>query len=256
VLLYFNILIVCGLLVLLVSEQRRARRFKRTVEQTRTELLHMAHEMRTPLGMLQKYSVFLQNKEFGQLSFAQQEALSKAQSALGNSLLLLNTLFARMRIGEGGIPIEPIRLGVRQAVEAAISAVRAAVKSGGTVFKVIGGKDAWAVVDPLFLHGIIDELLLNAAYYSPSGSTVEVRIQESPKQVRITITDKGIGISKAEAPHIFEKFFRGEQARKMHAGNGLGLAFAKEFSSRIGGSLSFAPGPKKGSAFTVVLPKG
>ena len=252
---YFNILIVCGLLVLLAAEQRRVKRWKRSIEETKAELLTVAHQMRTPLAMLQKYSVFLQNKEFGQLSFAQQEALSKGQSAMGESLLLLNTLLARMHLGEAGIPVEPARVSIRESVEAAVSAVRPFVQDKGHAFRVTGKKDSAVMADPLLLHGILDELLLNAAQYMEPGGTVEIKVQEAPRQVRISVIDKGIGVPKAEVPFIFGKFYRGEQASKMHAGNGMGLAFAKEFTAKIRGSLSYKPAPKKGSVFTLVLPK-
>jgi len=99
----------------------------------------------------------------------------------------------------------------------------------------------------------------NAILYTPEGGRVVVSTgkEEAERWVRATVTvaDTGIGIPEEELPHIFERFFRGEEPRLMQVpGTGLGLAIVKEIVGLHEGRVTVESQVGKGTAFTIWLP--
>lgn len=96
----------------------------------------------------------------------------------------------------------------------------------------------------------------NAVKYTPDGGTIEVKLDINPKneqEVRVRITDNGIGMDKATAERIFEKFYQGDSSHAT-GGNGLGLAMVKRIVELCGGRIRVKSEPDKGTQFTVYLP--
>ena len=96
----------------------------------------------------------------------------------------------------------------------------------------------------------------NAVKYTPDGGTIEVKLDINPKneqEVRVRITDNGIGMDKATAERIFEKFYQGDSSHAT-GGNGLCLAMVKRIVELCGGRIRVKSEPDKGTQFTVYLP--
>lgn len=96
----------------------------------------------------------------------------------------------------------------------------------------------------------------NAIKYTPEGGTIEVKLDINPKnekEVRVRITDNGIGMDKATNERIFEKFYQGDSSHAT-GGNGLGLAMVKRIVELCGGRIRVKSEPDKGTQFTVYLP--
>lgn len=96
----------------------------------------------------------------------------------------------------------------------------------------------------------------NAVKYTPDGGKIEVKLDINPKneqEVRVRITDNGIGMDKATAERIFEKFYQGDSSHAT-GGNGLGLAMVKRIVELCGGRIRVKSEPDKGTQFTVYLP--
>lgn len=95
----------------------------------------------------------------------------------------------------------------------------------------------------------VGNLIDNAAKWSPPAGEVDITITDSAVAVR----DHGPGISPADAPHIFDRFYRSTEARTM-AGSGLGLAIVKEVADSHGGAVTVAPAPGGGALFELQFP--
>ena len=105
-----------------------------------------------------------------------------------------------------------------------------------------------------FFQPIIKNLLENAIQYSPENSQIEISYALND-ELKLIVTDHGIGMSKEDQKRIFERFYRVDKARSRHSGGtGLGLAIVKEYSEILGGSVSVESHPKLGSTFIVLLP--
>ena len=80
----------------------------------------------------------------------------------------------------------------------------------------------------------------NAIYYTPSGGTITVGLQDKPDSVELTVSDNGIGVPKTEQHHLFTKFYRAGNAKKARPdGTGLGLFMAQKVIVAQGGAIIF-----------------
>ncbi len=105
------------------------------------------------------------------------------------------------------------------------------------------------------LHAAVSNLVENAVTYSPDSSRVAVTAEHAGDDVRITVTDQGIGIPSQEIERIFERFYRVDPARaRSTGGTGLGLSIVKHVAASNGGSVEVWSEPGAGSTFTLVLP--
>jgi signal transduction histidine kinase len=109
-------------------------------------------------------------------------------------------------------------------------------------------------LDPSLAREILINLLTNAAKYSPSGGPIEVDVFTGSTEVRIKVTDHGIGIAPADQEHVFEAFRRGANVGDI-PGTGLGLAITKRAVETHGGSVTFESKVGVGTTFTVTLPE-
>ncbi len=139
--------------------------------------------------------------------------------------------------------------------------VREACELFGTTAEDRGLKMTCTLPDACDLRGdarmirrLIANLLDNALKYTPSGGAVDVSLAETRQNAILTVRDTGIGISSADLPRIFERFFRGDQSRSQ-AGIGLGLSLARALARAHGGEITVASRPGEGSVFTVTLPR-
>lgn len=109
--------------------------------------------------------------------------------------------------------------------------------------------------DPAQLSRLFTNLLVNALQYTPSGGTVTVSLQRHRTHALIRIEDTGIGIAPDQLPHIFDRFWRADQARSQHqGGSGLGLAIAKTIAQTHGGDITVHSQLGQGSCFQVKIP--
>lgn len=110
--------------------------------------------------------------------------------------------------------------------------------------------------DPYRLQQVMANLVGNAIKYTPAGGRIWIRAEEKYDEVLVSVSDTGIGISPADLPRIFEKFFRARDPRAGdEEGSGLGLAIVKSIVTEHGGQVWVESTLGKGSAFYFTLPK-
>jgi signal transduction histidine kinase len=113
---------------------------------------------------------------------------------------------------------------------------------------VIGHWDAHRIEE------VVQNLLSNAVKYSPLGGLIEVRLVPDEESATVTVRDPGIGLSADEAPHVFERFFRGHDTRQLE-GTGLGLHICEAIVVAHGGRIwAESDGPGQGTTFGFSLP--
>jgi signal transduction histidine kinase len=105
------------------------------------------------------------------------------------------------------------------------------------------------------IQRMIANLLDNAIKYTPAGGKIEVAVDSKNElTLQLNVRDNGIGISKEDLPHIFERFYRCDPSRSQ-AGTGLGLSLAKAIATAHGGDITVSSISDQGSTFSVTLPK-
>jgi signal transduction histidine kinase len=109
--------------------------------------------------------------------------------------------------------------------------------------------------DPDRLKQLTLILLDNAIKYTPEGGSIVVELRRQGGSAELVVRDSGVGIRPDELPHVFERFYRGEAARKLDPqGTGLGLPIALWVASQHGGDLSIESQPGQGTTVRVRLP--
>jgi two-component system sensor histidine kinase SenX3 len=109
--------------------------------------------------------------------------------------------------------------------------------------------------DQALLVTAIANLVSNAIAYSPHGSSVSISRRRRGDNIEIAVTDRGIGIDRADQERVFERFFRVDKARsRATGGTGLGLAIVKHVAANHNGSIRLWSQPGTGSTFTLSIP--
>lgn len=111
-----------------------------------------------------------------------------------------------------------------------------------------------ASLDPSLMQRLVDELLENAVSYSEAGGRILVRHEREPDGIRLVVENTGPGIAAADLPHLFDAYFRADDARTRGAGTGLGLTTAIAIARLHGGTIRAANREGGGARFEVDLP--
>ena len=112
----------------------------------------------------------------------------------------------------------------------------------------------WINGDAMRLQQIVSNLLSNAVKYTPAGGSIHVSVKRAGDEAVLHVRDTGIGIKPDLAPRMFELFVQGD--RGVRSGLGVGLAIVRRLVEAHGGTVEAASdGPRKGSTFTVRLPR-
>ncbi len=115
---------------------------------------------------------------------------------------------------------------------------------------------ATAYVDPERIGQVLRNLLSNAITHTPEGGRITVELKDQANEVRVTVSDTGIGIPAEDLSYVFERFYRVDRSRvRATGGAGLGLTIAKRLVEAHGGTISVESELGKGSRFTFTLPK-
>jgi two-component system, OmpR family, sensor histidine kinase BaeS len=110
-------------------------------------------------------------------------------------------------------------------------------------------------VDSDKLSQAVINLLSNALKYTPSGGTVDVKVDSRTSGTKISVSDTGVGIDPQDLPLVFERFYRADNSRSRATGGaGIGLSIAKAIVESHGGTIGSASQPGQGSVFTISLP--
>jgi heavy metal sensor kinase len=116
-------------------------------------------------------------------------------------------------------------------------------------------RDATVRGQAVLLGQLLDNLVDNAFRYSEQGSPVTLRVEQESSEVRMTIEDRGCGISSEDLPHIFEPFYRSPESRRRgRSGTGLGLAVVRRIVAIFGGTVTVESEVGRGSCFILRLP--
>lgn len=100
------------------------------------------------------------------------------------------------------------------------------------------------------IGSVITYLLSNAVKYSPKGKQVKVECRMNDREVRVSVSDEGMGIREQDRPHVFDRYFRVETSHTQHiSGFGIGLYLSAEIIKQHGGQIGLESEPGQGSTF-------
>jgi two-component system, OmpR family, sensor histidine kinase BaeS len=219
-------------------------------EQLRRDLVaDVAHELRTPVAVLQAGHEALLDG-VAEPSPAELGSLRDEVLRLARMVGDLQTLSAA---DAAALQLARSRCDLAQIAEAAADSLAGRFEAADTVLeRRLTPVDVLA--DPRWLHQLVTNLLTNALKYSPGGGRAIIEVRPAETDAVLRVTDFGIGIPAADMPHIFDRFWRGKQAAQT-SGSGIGLAIAAELAAAHGGRLTASSEPGEGTEMTLTLPR-
>lgn len=238
----------------LLDELRQALDAAKNANDTMRRLLRVvAHEFRTPLGLLTGSTDIL-DRYWDRLTpekrFEQNEHIRSAAQQLSN---LINSVISFNLIGPDR-PDSPYRLLDVGTVCRAIAAEADAVWGAGREFRVTIAADCGtALLDEMLFRRIVENLLTNAFRYTPPGGRVALGVSRERDRLFVTVSDTGIGIPEEDQALIFEAFYRSRNVEG-HRGLGLGLSIVHESLQRIGGAIIVTSRVGAGTTMRVEIP--
>jgi signal transduction histidine kinase len=198
---------------------------ERSMEQMRRFMADAAHELRTPVTILRaRAEVTLGQEREAERDAAALRAIEQETSRLGDIVGDLLTL-ARADAGERPVARDPVYLD--DVAANAVQAVRALAERKGVALEVGQFEEAGVTGDAALIRRLLLIVLDNAIKYTAAGGHVRLDVAAADGARSIVVTDTGIGIPADQLPHVFDRFYRGEPARREAEGTGLGLAIAR-----------------------------
>lgn len=223
-------------------------------EQMRRFVGDASHELRTPLTSVRGYGELYRA---GAIKDAD-KVLEKIDAESERMSLLVEDLLALTRAEGQRLDLKPVDmlevgLSVVSSARAAFPERSISLDNRTEGVPVVKG-------DASRLHQVLLNLVTNGVRHGGEDASVTVRLargqdENGDREVIVRVVDDGVGMSKEDAAHIFERFYRADQSRsRASGGSGLGLAIAKSLVEQHGGSVAVDSEPGKGSTFTIRLP--
>ncbi|MGQ9734101.1 MAG: ATP-binding protein, partial [Candidatus Bipolaricaulia bacterium] len=235
------------------SFNRMAASLKKSEELRRRMIADISHELRTPLTVIRGELEALRDGIFSPTP----EKLVELEEEAKLLDRLVEDLHELALAEAGELRLERGPTDLRKLIEQMSGRVRGRLAERGLELEIeLPAFLPKLELDSDRIEQVLHNLLSNAERYTPAGGKITLAVKDRPEEVVVSVTDTGKGISPEELPHIFERFYRGEQSRaRRHGGAGLGLAIAKQLVEAHGGRIWAESEPGKGTKVSFTLPK-
>jgi len=239
------------------SFNRMTEELERADQQRRNLTADVAHELRTPLHIIQG------NLE-GILDGVYEPTTEHINATLDETRTLARLVddLRTLSLAEAGqLPLTWEPIDVAELLADVSTSFSGQAEAAGIDLRVETEGDPSDLTvsgDVGRLDQVLSNLLANALRYTPAGGVVALQAQPTDSGVRIVVRDTGEGILPENLPYIFDRFWRGDRSRSHagRAGSGLGLAIARQLVQAHDGRISVESKPEQGTAFTIELPAG
>lgn len=227
---------------------------EKELNELKTRFLSLvSHEFKTPLsGILT--SITLLGKY---TQTEQQEKRQKHVTTIRNKVryldAILNDFLSVERLDLGKVNYNLETFSISKIINEVVYDANMLLKAGQKIQYPDDIDDLVIEFDEKTLELVLSNLVHNAIKYSAEDSVIELVVAKAKDTIILQVIDQGIGIPAAEQKHIFDRYFRAENALTTQ-GTGIGLNIARQHLENLGGSLQFTSEEKKGSIFTVRIP--
>ena len=238
-----------------IEAAERARAIAEAAVQVKDEFLAtLSHEIRTPLNAVLGWTKILLSRPVEAPTLTR--ALNVIDRNAAAQMRLIDDMLdmARVMSGKLRLDMEPVDLGLIAMAAGDVLAPTAAAKAI-TLNSELPPEPAWILGDADRLQQIVWNLLSNAVKFTEPGGTVTLRLETSPRVLRLSVADTGAGIDPEFLPQMFDRFRQADpSASRRHGGLGLGLALVRQLVELHGGEVQATSTLGQGSTFTVIFP--
>lgn len=237
------------------QEMKKQLEKEKELNEMKSRFVSMAsHEFRTPLttilssaSLISKYPLTVDNDK-------RIKHINRIKSSVQNLTEILNDFLSISKLEEGKITSHPIEIELVPFVEEILTEMNSVVKKGQQIIYNHSNTDSAIIFqDKQLLKNVLINLTSNAIKYSDEGKNIHISTEISESMMTLKIKDEGIGIPESDQEHLFERFFRSDNATNIQ-GTGLGLNIVKKYVELMNGNITFASELNKGTTFIVKLP--
>ena len=224
-----------GELALLIENvNRMAERLEHYDAERRASSAAIAHELRTPLASLRMRVAGLEEGIYP----LERNEVSKLHRQIDVLSLLADDLQTLTLADAGGLNLMPRRLDLSELTRGALEDFRARFEANQIAVQLDTDGPMLVLADPERLGQVLNNLLENAARYTPGSGEVRIKIERLNAQIRLRIQNPSTQIEAAQIPQLFERFYRSEASRARESGgSGLGLAIVRAIVEAHGGRV-------------------
>lgn len=218
----------------------------------------VTHELRSPLSAVQSMLRLLEQGYVGSLTSKQQDLVQRSQRRISFLLALVRDLLDLAAGKMEQLAGEKQEVMLDEIIAKAIRAMKAIAQEKELRLEVQITEEPLALIGSEDgLERVFMNLVSNAVKYTPAGGSVVVKAWSADDEIKVEVSDTGIGIPEEALPRIFAEFYRAKNAKSVEMeGTGLGLAIAKDVLEQHGGQITVKSVLGEGSTFYVTLPKG
>lgn len=217
----------------------------------------VTHELRSPLSTIHEQLAMVLREMAAQEAGADQHLISRAKEKTQGLISTIGDLLDLSRIEAGNVCRERRDFHPEELLTSIVDFLKpqASAKRQNLTLALPESPLPTFTSDPLALESIAGNLISNAINYTPEGGAINVALERVGDNLRLTVQDSGFGIEAKYLGKIFDRFYRIKNEKtRFITGTGLGLPIVKGLVDSLGGSISVASEPGKGSTFTVLLP--
>ena len=210
-----------------------------------------SHEFRTPLSTILSSASLLAKYKLTEEQPKRDKHVQRIKSSVINLNNILNEFLSLGKIEDGKILAHEIEFDIKDLIRQQINEMAEILKAGQKVNYSHKGKEI-VNLDEVLFKNIFINLLSNAAKFSAENKVIFISTSVSDNELKFTIRDEGIGISKKDQEHLFEIFYRASNAINI-PGTGLGLHIVAKYVEMMNGKIDIKSELEKGTEINIIF---
>jgi len=222
------------------------------------EFLSMiTHELKTPLVPIQGYVDILLGEHLGTLTEKQKERLKIIKTSSESLLRIISDLLDAQKLELGKLVVKKENHDIKDTIDKAVESLQPRTLENKVTIKQHLNKEIIIPHDPERIRQVLTNLVKNSLdVVEPNSGLIEIFVEDSAKEIKISVKDNGPGIPIDKQENLFKKFYQVDTSLTREVGgSGLGLAICKGLIEEHGGTILAESTPGIGSTFTFTLPK-
>jgi PAS domain S-box-containing protein len=228
---------------------------EKELNEMKSRFISMAsHEFRTPLSTILSSASLIGKYVNEEQQENREKHIERIKKSVVGLTEILNDFLSLGKLEEGKVYANPVPINCKEILDELVAEMLVLCHEKQNIILKYEGAEP-ATIDKQMFRNVIINLISNAIKFSPSESSISINAIMSHDVLKLEVIDKGIGISKEDMEHLYERFYRGKNATNIQ-GTGLGLNITARYIELMNGKIDIASKLNVGTTITIELPNG